>query len=129
MYWRQTCMLLAADSRESPLWGPGALPILCSVTVLLTGMVLGKHFWGYSWTWRPGLTLILCGLFGAIALLTPFLHPWSRRATVCAAIAFLDVPLICLSVRLLPDAHPAYIPLTREMRNTLGETGSCCSPW
>lgn len=93
--------------------------------VLLTGMVLGKYFWGYWWTWSPRLTftLILCVLYSALVLMRPFLRPWSRRATVCAvfaAIAFLDVPLIYLSVRLLPDVHPTSIPLTREMRITLG---------
>jgi len=101
------------------------LTVLCSVIVLLTGMVLGKYFWGYWWTWSPRLTftLILCVLYSALVLMRPFLRPWSRRATVCAvfaAIAFLDVPLIYLSVRLLPDVHPTSIPLTREMRITLG---------
>lgn len=101
------------------------LTVLCSVVVLLSGMVLGKFFWGYWWTWSPRLTftLILCALYGTLVIMRPFLRPWSKRATVCAvfaAVAFLDVPLVYLSVRLLPDVHPTSIPLTAEMRITLG---------
>ncbi|MCE7972772.1 MAG: cytochrome C biogenesis protein CcmC [Leptolyngbya sp. PLA1] len=98
--------------------------VLCSVIVLISGMVLGKFFWGYWWTWSPRLTftLVLCILYAVLVLMRPFLRPWSKRATVCAvfaAVAFLDVPLIYLSVRLLPDVHPTSVPLTPEMRLTL----------
>ncbi len=38
------------------------LTVLCSVVVLISGMVLGKFYWGYWWTWSPRLTftLVLC---------------------------------------------------------------------
>ncbi|MFA7238270.1 MAG: hypothetical protein WC058_15530, partial [Phycisphaeraceae bacterium] len=46
-----------------------------------------------------------------------------RRATVCAVygiVAFLDVPLVYLSVRLFPqDMHPASISLDPDMKRTL----------
>jgi heme exporter protein C len=41
---------------------------------------------------------------------------------VCAiygTVAFLDVPLLYLSVKLLPDKHPSKAHLTPEMVNTL----------
>jgi heme exporter protein C len=45
-----------------------------------------------------------------------------RRALVAAVygiIAFLDVPLVYLSTRLMPDIHPASVQLATEMKLTL----------
>jgi len=45
-----------------------------------------------------------------------------RRATVAAVygvIAFLDVPLVYLSAKLVPDIHPASIHLETSMQLTL----------
>ncbi len=98
--------------------------VFCSVLVLASGMVWGKFYWGTWWTWSPRLTftLILGCLYAAMLLMHSVLRPFSRRAMVCAvygAVAFLDVPLVYLSVRLLPDVHPTSLPLTPEMRHTL----------
>lgn len=98
--------------------------VFCSLLVLVTGMVWGQSYWGFWWTWSPKLTftLILCVLYAAYLGLRPMVRPWHRRAVVCAvygAVAFLDVPLVYLSVRLLPDVHPTSLPLTTEMRQTL----------
>ena len=100
------------------------MTVLCGLIVLVTGMVWGNSYWGVWWTWSPKLTftLILCVLYGAWLLLHGFISPFPRRAMVCAvygAVAFLDVPLVYLSVRLLPDVHPTSLPLTGEMRTTL----------
>lgn len=98
--------------------------VFCTLIVLGTGMVWGKSEWGVWWTWSPKLTftLVLCLLYAVMVLLHSCVHPASRRAMICAvygAIAFLDVPLVYLSVRLLPDVHPTSLPLTSEMRATL----------
>ncbi|CAG0961279.1 Heme exporter protein C [Phycisphaerales bacterium] len=98
--------------------------VFCSLIVLLTGMVWGQSYWGFWWTWSPKLTftLILCVLYAVYLGLRLVVRPWHRRAVVCAvygAVAFLDVPLVYLSVRLLPDVHPTSLPLTPEMRQTL----------
>jgi heme exporter protein C len=94
----------------------------CTV-LLLTGMVWGKEAWGEWWTWSPRLTfsLILWILYAGFLILRA-LVPADRRAhisSVYGIIAFLDVPLVYLSARLLPDVHPASIPLDPSMKRTL----------
>ena len=98
--------------------------VIASATVLITGMIWGKSYWGVWWTWSPRLTftLVLFVLYASLQLLRRFLQPASRRVTVCAIlgiIAFLDAPLVYLSVRLLPDVHPTSVPMTHDMRQTL----------
>ncbi len=98
--------------------------VFSSAIVLVTGAIWGKSYWGSWWTWSPRLTftLILCMLYAGLMVMRWWLRPASKRATVssvCGAVAFLDTPLVYLSVRLLPDVHPTSIPLTNEMRVTL----------
>jgi heme exporter protein C len=98
--------------------------VMCSLLVLLTGMAWGKSAWGYWWTWSPRLTftLILCVVYAGLLGMRRVVRPWSRRATASAVygvVAFVDVPLVYLSVRLMPDVHPSSIPMTPEMKLTL----------
>ncbi|MFO0829392.1 MAG: cytochrome c biogenesis protein CcsA [Phycisphaerales bacterium] len=98
--------------------------LIFSCVVLITGMVWAKFFWGYWWTWSPRLTftLVLAILYAGYFVVRWMIGPGQRRAFVSAvygAIAFLDVPLVYLSVGLLPDVHPTSVPLTAEMRETL----------
>ena len=85
--------------------------ILASI-VLVTGMIWGHHAWGHWWTWSPRLTfsLILWLLYFVYLMLHRSLQPGHRRAMICAMygiVAFIDVPLVYLSVKLLPDIHPS----------------------
>jgi heme exporter protein C len=96
---------------------------LCSV-VLLTGMIWGKSAWGQWWTWSPRLTfvLVLWLLYVIHLMVRLSVESRERRATlsaVYAIIAFLDVPLVYLSARLMPDIHPASIQLAPPMKLTL----------
>jgi heme exporter protein C len=96
---------------------------LCSV-VLLTGMVWAKSAWGTWWTWSPRLTfsLLLWLLYVVYLIVRASIDSGQRRAVVAAVygiVAFLDVPLVYLSARLLPDIHPASIGLAPEMKLTL----------
>ncbi len=98
--------------------------VASSAVVLLTGMFWAKFFWGFWWTWSPKLTftLVMILLYAGHVLAASYLHPLSRRAVFCAVygmIAFVQVPLVYLSVRLLPDVHPTSIPMGPEMRETL----------
>ncbi|MFO0832616.1 MAG: cytochrome c biogenesis protein CcsA [Phycisphaerales bacterium] len=98
--------------------------VFCGLVVLLTGMAWGRSAWGAWWTWSPKLTftLILCVLYAVMIGLHSLRLPAARRAMLCAvygAVAFIDAPLVYLSVRLLPDVHPTSVPLTGEMRVTL----------
>jgi heme exporter protein C len=96
---------------------------LCSV-VLLTGMIWGKGAWGQWWTWSPRLTfsLVLWLLYVVYLMTRASFESAERRAIVSAVyamIAFLDVPLVYLSVRLMPDIHPVSVQLAPEMKLTL----------
>lgn len=92
--------------------------------VLLTGMIWAHSAWGHWWTWSPRLTfsLVLWLLYAVYLLMRPMIEPDHRRAQVCALygiVAFLDVPLVYLSVKLLPDIHPSDVALSPAMRSTL----------
>lgn len=96
---------------------------LCTV-VLLTGMIWGRSAWGMWWTWSPRLTfsLVLWLLYVVYLMVRASIESPERRALVCAiygVIAFLDVPLVYLSVRLMPDIHPGSIQLAPAMKLTL----------
>lgn len=97
--------------------------VLCSV-VLLSGMVWGRFAWGKWWTWSPRLTfsLLLWLLYVVYLIIRSSIESSRQRATVAAVygiVAFLDVPLVWLSVRLMPDIHPTSVTLAPEMKLTL----------
>jgi heme exporter protein C len=98
--------------------------VLFCALVLLTGVVWAKQAWGHWWMWSPRLTfsLILLLLYVAYLLLRPTIAAPERRALICAMygmMAFLDVPLVYLSTRLIPDIHPTEMHLTPPMRTTM----------
>lgn len=98
--------------------------VLNGAVLLITGMFWARVAWGHWWTWSPRLafSLLLWLLYAAYLALRPMFDSPQRRATVCAvygAVAFLDVPLVYLSVKLLPDIHPESIELAPEMRRVL----------
>ena len=97
--------------------------LFCSV-VLLTGMIWGRSAWGQWWTWSPRLTfsLVLWLLYVVYLMIRASVESPQRRAIICAVygiIAFLDVPLVYLSVRLMPDIHPVSVELADPMKLTL----------
>jgi len=98
--------------------------VLYCTGVLLTGMIWGRSAWGQWWTWSPRLTfsLMLWLLYAVYLMVRTSVESPQRRATVCAVyaiIAFLDVPLVWLSARLMPDIHPSSIQLASSMKLTL----------
>ena len=97
--------------------------LLCS-GVLITGMIWGKSAWGQWWTWSPRLTFsfMLWLLYVVYLLVRSSVESSQRRAVVSAVygvVAFLDVPLVWLSAKLIPDIHPSSITLAPEMKLTL----------
>jgi heme exporter protein C len=95
----------------------------CGV-VLLTGMAWGRLAWGVWWTWSPRLTfsLALFFLYVVYLLVRSSVEGRERRAVIAAVyavIAFLDVPLVWLSARLMPDIHPGSVELAPAMKLTL----------
>ena len=79
--------------------------------VLTTGPIWAKPVWGIWWTWDARLTstFVLWVLFVSYLLLRTLVDDPSRRALVSAIIgifAFLDVPLVYLSIWLWRTQHP-----------------------
>jgi len=97
--------------------------LMCTV-VLITGVIWGRKAWGQWWTWSPRLTfsLLLWLLYVVYLIIRPAIESPERRATISAVYAvaaFLDVPLVWLSVRLMPDIHPKSVTMTGPMTLTL----------
>lgn len=105
----------------------GVVAVLLLTVVLLTGMFWGRSAWGAWWTWsswRLTFSLVLWLLYVVYLMIRPAIESPSRRAIVCSVYgiaAFVDVPLVYLSVKLLPETvHPDSIALEPAMRLTLG---------
>ena len=97
--------------------------ILCTI-VLVTGMFWAKGAWGQWWTWSPRLTfsLMLWLLYVVYLIIRNSIDSSQRRAVISAVyaiIAFLDVPLVYLSSRLMNDIHPQGVSLDPQMKLTL----------
>ena len=98
--------------------------VLNGTVLLITGMFWAKAAWGLWWVWSPRLTfsLILWLLYASYLVLRSRVNGEPKRAMVSAVygvVAFLDVPLLYLSVKLMPDVHPTRSGLTPEMYPTL----------
>lgn len=76
-----------------------------------TGMIFSRAEWNVWWTPSPRLvTSAILWFLYAVYLILRISLPGSmrRRARICAVfgiIAFLDVPLVYISARFLPDIH------------------------
>lgn len=100
------------------------IAVLLCAGVLATGMIWGHSAWGPWWTWSPRLTfsLMLFLLYVVYLVVRTSIESPQRRAVISAVygiVAFLDVPLVWLSAKLMPDIHPASITLAPSMKLTL----------
>ncbi len=98
--------------------------VLFGAVVLLTGMIWGHSAWGVWWTWSPRLTfsLALWLLYVVYLVLRSSIESRQKRAmigSVYALIAFLDVPLVYFSTRIIPEIHPTSVTLEPQMKTTL----------
>ena len=85
--------------------------LLFTTVVLVTGMMWGKAIWGVYWTWDPRLTsyLVLWLLYLAYIALRAYVPDPARKArfsAILGIIAFLDVPIVYLSVLWWRTLHP-----------------------
>ncbi|MCF7958991.1 MAG: cytochrome c biogenesis protein CcsA [Phycisphaerae bacterium] len=84
---------------------------LIFATVLnATGCIFSKIAWNTWWTPSPRLitSAILWFLYIAYLILRSSIPATRKKAQICAVfgiIAFLDVPLVYISARLMPDIH------------------------
>jgi heme exporter protein C len=85
--------------------------LLFTTVVLVTGMMWGRAIWGVYWTWDPRLTsyLVLWLLYLAYIALRSYVPDPERKArfsAILGIIAFLDVPIVYLSVLWWRTLHP-----------------------
>jgi heme exporter protein C len=89
----------------------GEVGFVLATVLNATGMIFSRVEWSIWWTPSPRLvtSAILWLLFAVYLILrVSFPGPTQRRARICAVfgiIAFLDVPLVFVSARFIPDIH------------------------
>lgn len=90
---------------------------LFTTVVLVTGMMWGHAIWGVYWTWEPRLTsfLVLWLMYLGYLAVRAYVPDPARRArfsAVIGIIAFIDVPIIYLSVNWWRTLHPQQVVVT-----------------
>ena len=85
--------------------------LMFTTVVLVTGMLWGKSIWGVYWTWEPRLTsvLVLWLLYLAYVAVRAYVPDPTRKArfsAVLGIVAFIDVPIVYLSVKIWRTLHP-----------------------
>jgi heme exporter protein C len=89
--------------------------VLFTGFTLATGMIWGKPIWGVWWTWDARLTstlllfLLYSGYLLARQLSDETDEQAARFAAVFAIVAFMDIPIINMSVRWWRTLHPQPI--------------------
>jgi heme exporter protein C len=91
------------------------LGVVFTSVVLITGPLWAKPVWGIWWTWdaRLTLTLVLFLLYVSYLLLRRFSNS-EQTGTLAAALgifAFLDVPIVYMSIRWWRTQHPQPVIL------------------
>jgi len=86
---------------------------------LVTGPIWAKKAWGVYWTWDPRLTtaLVLWLMYVGYLMLRRYVPEDEKRAmlsAVVAIIAFVDVPVVFLAIRLWRTQHPQPVILGGE---------------
>ena len=104
---------------EREIWdyvgGASAEVGLVFATVLnATGSIFSYPFWSKWWTPSPRLvsSAILWFLCVAYLILRSSIQNRRQRARICAVfgiIAFLDVPIVFITARMMPDMHIANV--------------------
>jgi heme exporter protein C len=95
--------------------GAATVGVLFTFMMLTTGAIWGKPIWGTYWAWdaRITSTLILFLLYTAYLLARSLADELDEQAArysaVYAIVAFLDIPIINMSVRWWRTLHPQPI--------------------
>ena len=108
-------------------WGKASalIGVFFTIICLWSGMAWGKPTWGVWWTWDARLTstLILLLLYIGYLLVQSLEHSSEGRTNRIAAfigiIAFMDIPIINMSVRWWRTLHPQPIVLAPISENRL----------
>jgi heme exporter protein C len=102
---------LAASSAE--------VGVVFTTGVLITGPLWARPVWGVYWDWDPRLTsyVVLWLLYVSYLALRGYVTEPMRRArysAVLGIVAFLDVPLVYVSVRWWRSLHPGPVVANPE---------------
>jgi heme exporter protein C len=86
---------------------------------LVTGPIWAKYAWGVYWTWDPRLTtaLVLWLMYVGYLMLRRYVPEETKRASlsaVVAIVAFVDVPIVFLAIRLWRTQHPQPVIMGNE---------------
>lgn len=112
--------LVTRNMRWDAIAGASAeVGLLFTSVVLVTGMLWGKAIWGVFWTWEPRLTsvLVLWLLYLAYVAIRMYVPEPTQRArfsAVLGIVAFLDVPIVYLSVKWWRTLHPEQVIVTEN---------------
>jgi len=87
--------------------------LLLNVLLLIQGSLWAKPTWGVYWTWDPRLTTcaIMVVAFGVVLALRRQIDAPMRRLTISSVatiIAFVNVPIVYLSVKWWKTLHQPY---------------------
>jgi heme exporter protein C len=93
--------------------------VLFTTIGLVTGPIWAKYAWGVYWTWDPRLTtaLVLWLMYVGYLMLRRYVPEDTKRAmlaAVVAIIAFVDVPVVFMAIRLWRTQHPQPVILGGE---------------
>ncbi len=108
---------LRTGEKKWDIWAYASaeIGVIFTTITLLTGPIWGRSFWGRWWDWgEPRLVtaLILWFLYVGYLLLHSSVGEGVRRARFAAVfgiIAFIDVPIVFLSVRWYRSSHPPQL--------------------
>lgn len=100
--------------------------VIFTTAVLITGPLWARPIWGVYWSWDPRLTsvFLLWLLYLSYLALRSYVPEPGRRArfsAVLGIVAFLDVPIVYLSVRWWRALHPEPVVLVRGGPRMPGE--------
>lgn len=84
--------------------------VVLNALALALGMIWGRPTWGVWWEWEPRLTstLVMLVIYAGYLALRAYTEDDERRARWSAAVgalAFLNVPIVYMSVRWWPTLH------------------------
>jgi len=107
------CYLLTNSWKwDSRLEAGMEMGVVLSILLCIQGSIWAKPTWGVWWDWDPRLTTtaVMVFAFGAILALRASVEDPARRAVwsaVSCIIAFVDVPVVYLSVKWWNSLHQA----------------------
>ena len=102
-------------AKRKPLWdyigaASAEVGVVFATVLNVTGSIFSRAFWNIWWTTSPRLvsSAILWFLCVVYLILRASIPSPQRRARICAVfgiIAFIDVPMVFISARFMPDMH------------------------